>query len=337
LNQTAGTYSIAQSSWLYPVSAFNCPDSNATVFVMTFRVKKGDVPCYLRLDNVELVPDPALVLEGVIDTIPVLAWSGVFSPDNTTRITTMEVGTLVGTRLYNPVILGEDASVRFVMENMGGSVDSFNVTLYIDDVPLAGWMNESLDSGESRFYNFTFTTESLEPGLHTVELRANMLHKQSELVDSFTVNFILISSPSLSVSSSTDEAYENETVTLNAVEILPEDPNLEIRNYTWRIYEPGALTPVYQYAGRSLTRTFAKNGTWRIELVVEDNWAITYDPMRNATMPYKEEILLEVHAGEKPSSEFVLTYEQTMIIVGLASVAVAGIIVYFTTRKRVRL
>ncbi len=332
LNQTAGTYSVAQSSYFYPVSAFDCPDSNATVFVLTFRVKRVGFS-YLQLDNVELIPDPALVVD--FHTIPFLALNpGVFFADSATRIATVEVGTLVDTWLYNPVILGENASVRFTMENMGHCVDHFNVTLYRDGVPLTSWMNESLDSGENRFYNFTFSTEGWAIGLHTVESRASILHEQTELVDSFAVNFILISSPSLSVSSSTDKAYENETVILSAVEILTEDPNLEIRNYTWRLYEPGASTSVYEYSGKSVTHTFAKNGTWRIELVIEDNWDITYNPLRTATVFYKEEIVLEVHAGEKPSSDTpVLSYEQTLIIVGLASFAVASFIVYFATKK----
>jgi len=336
LNSSAGTFSVSQNSWYYPVAGFNCPDKNATMFVLSFRVKREE-PCYLRLEYVELIPDPRLAAEGVSDTIPLLALNGAFIPENTTLVTAMTVGVIVGTQLFTPVILGEEACVRFMMKNEGRDVDSYNLTLYQDTAPVETWKNESLASGESKAYNFTIETEGLALGLHTLAVEASIIHRGTPLVHSSDISFILIHGPSMSVGKSTSDVYENETVVLNAFENVNPDPNVEIRNYTWLLYEPGVASPGYSYEGESVTHQFAKNGTWRIVLLVEDNWRISYNPSRNATKSYMEEVLLDVQSGEKPSTVEVFTPEQIALVVLFTSFALLSVTLYVIWKRRVRL
>lgn len=342
LNSSAGTYSVSQGSWFYPVAGFNCPNKNATIFVLTFRARpdKEWSPHSLSLEYVKLIPDPSLVEKGIMDTIPLLAFSGVFTSENIARVTDMEAGALVGTQLYTPVILGEDAYVTFAVWNTGTATDVYNLTLYEGATLLKTWMNESLASGDSETYNSTLKTEGLELGLHTLTLKNSIMHKRTPILDSFTTSFILIQAPSLSVTSSTSDIYENETVTLSAIEDVNQDPNTEVQNYTWLLYEPGTEAPNYEYEGERVTHKFAMNGTWRIVLLVEDNWRISYNPSRKATVSYMKEILLDVQRGEKPEeppAASVLGLEQMVIIAVLASIAVLSVVIYVAKKKRVRL
>ena len=86
-----------------------------------------------------------------------------------------------------------------------------------------------------------------------------------------------------------------DTVTFDVLASFHKDGS--IQNCTWSLYEPGAIGVFIAYEGVNMTHTFAENGTWRIELVVKDNWGVEYNPDRPATAPYREQILLDVEAG----------------------------------------
>jgi hypothetical protein len=337
LNSSAGTFSVSQSSWLYPVAGFNCPDRNATLFVLSFKVKREELSSYLRLDYVELTPDPNLAGRGILETIPLLPLNGVFKSENTTLVTAMTAGAIVGTQLLTPVILGENACVRFTMKNEGRYTDSYNLTLYKDGAPVETWVNGSLVSGDSKTYNYTFKTEGMELGLHTLTVEAYIIHRGTPLTCSSDVSFILIHAPSMNVGRPTQDVYENETVVLNAFESTHPDPNVEIQNYTWLLYEPGATSPEFKYEGESVTHQFVKNGTWRIVLLVEDNWKISYNSSRNATEPYMEEVLLDVQSGEKPLTVEVFTPVQIALVVLLTSFVLLGVALYVIWERRTRL
>jgi hypothetical protein len=338
LNKTAGTFSVSQSSWFYPVKSFNCPNRNATILVFTFRILSEE-PVLLRLDYVNLIPDPSLVekLGLTLAAIPLLALDGAFIPEDTARITALETGASGGPQLYVPAILGENVSVRFLMSNEGSALDFYNLTLYRDgDVVLRSWFNESLTSGKSAAYNFTFNTTGLTPGLHATAVKASILHRGTSIVSTLADNFILIQAPSLNVESSNSNVYENETVVLSAIESPDQDPNTEIRDYSWLFYEPGALAPAYEYEGRTVTHTFAKNGTWKIVLTVEDNWRISYDPTRNATASYMKEVFLDVQDGEKPQDASGPTLEQVLLVAALALFLSLFAVTQFVNRKPVK-
>lgn len=333
MNSTEGTYSIAQNSAPL-VEEFNCPNNSATVFTITFSVKE-ERPSLLNLENVKLTPNPALVVKGIRDVIPHKAINGMFTPVETTRLTGLDVGSLVGAQMYTPLIFGENATIRVHLSNDGSILNSYNLTLYRAAVSLKTW-NGSLAQNEKNIYNYTLKTEELGTGLHTLTARATILHNKTTIIDSFTKNFSIVDAPKLSITSSPNIIHENDTATLSAVVSFNRNPNNQIVNYRWLLYEPKAIIPTYEYEDVNVTHTFIEEGTWRVTLVVKDEWGITYNTRRNATFSYLEEALLDVHAGVKPpppSNNF--PYEPIVIlIISLILITVIGTLVYITRKKR---
>jgi hypothetical protein len=332
INSTAGTFSIAQNSGLF-VEGFNCPNKSATVFTMTFRVEKEGI-CSLRLKSVKLTPDPVLVgLNDIRGTIPHQVIDGVFTSVEIPRITKVDVGALVGIQLVTPLILGEDATVRILLTNEGTSTDPYNLTLYFDATPVKIWLDENLAANAKKTYNYTLKAENLEIGLHILVAKAAILHNKTEVVDSLTANFTVINTPVLSISNSPNDVYENDTVTFSAEASFHQDPNSRIVEYTWLFYRPGATSPTYEHNGVTVTHTFVENGTWRIVLVVRDNWGITYDPQRSATASYLQEVSLKVHSGVKPPPDN-FRYEQiAILVIILITIAAISILTYMLRKK----
>ena len=325
VDSLAGEYSLSQSSWL-PVEAFNCPDKNATIFSMTFRVKEEKASS-LRLESVELMLDPILAIKpGVLDIIPHLTVDGEFSRARTTRIVSMDIGTLVGSRWHNPVISGEEVSVRVFIFNEGDITNFYNLTLYNDGNLLAWWKGETLGRGGSRTHDYTFRTTSLGGGFHRVTAIISVLHYKTIIIDSFTGNFTLIYGPLLSIGKTPTEIQQNETMTLSVDSSFHQDPTSYILDYTWLLYEPEAEIPTFEYRGISITHRFTKNGTWTAILTIEDNWGITFDPLRKATAPYQRNIIIDVGVVGEPKP--ILTQEQATVIIIFILMAVASIAGY---------
>jgi len=332
INSTAGTFSIAQNSDFY-VEGFNCPNKSATVFTLTFKVEKEGA-CSLRLTSVKLMPDPILVVtNGIRDVIPHQTLDGAFSSVKIPRITKVDVGALVGSQLVTPLISGEDATIHVVVTNEGTDTDLYNLTLYFDAVPVETWLDEYLATNAQKTYNYTLNAEDLEIGLHILVAKATILHDKTEVVELFTANFTVINVPLLSISNSPNDVYKNDTVTFNAEASFHQDPNSRIVKYSWLFYKPDATSPTYEYNGMSVTYTFVENGTWRIVLVVRDNWGITYDPQRSATAAYLQEMLLTVHSGVKPPSNN-FRYEQiAILVIILITIAVISMLTYVMRKK----
>lgn len=330
VNSTDGTYSITQNSGPF-IRGFNCHNKSATVFTITFKVKKAE-PCPLHLESVELLLDPLLAVEQIYYIIPHHALDGAFTPVEMTRIISIDVGVLIDTQLHTPLILGEDAIVRVLAVNDGTVPNSYNLVVYNDDVPQAIWVGENLFPGEMETHTCTLKAEDVRRGLHKVTAKATISFQNTTIVDSLTKDFDVITTPLLSVSSP-NYIRENETVILTAEKSFHQDPNGQISNFRWSIYEPNGTVPAYEYEGTSVTHTFTRNGTWRIILVARDNWGVTYNPLRNATMPYRKEIMLDVHTGnESPPYDF--AYVQTVVLVAsIILVAAIGIVVYRIRKK----
>lgn len=330
VNSTEGTYSVKQNSGSF-IRGFNCHNRSATVFTITFKVKKA-VPCSLHLESVELLLDPILAAEQIYYIIPHHALDGAFTPVEMTRVTSIDVGALIGTQLHTPLILGEDAIVRVLAANDGTVPNSYNLVIYNDAIPQAMWEGENLSPGEMETYTCTLKAEDLRRGLHKVTAKATVLFRNTTIVDSITKDFAVITTPLLSVSSP-NYIRENETVILSAEKSFHQDPDSQISNYRWSVYELGGTVPAYEYEGTSVTHIFTRNGTWRIILVARDNWGVTYNPLRNATIPYRKEMLLDVHTGnESPPYDF--AYVQTVVLVAsMILIAVIGIVVYRIRKK----
>ncbi len=331
VNSTEGTYSITQNS-VPIIEGFNCHNRSATVFTITFKVKREE-PCLLRLESVELLLDVVLAVEPrVPDIIPHHALDGAFTPVEMTRITSIDVGVLIDTQLHTPLILGEDAIVRVLAVNDGTVPNSYNLVVYNDAIPQAIWVGENLSPGEMETYTCTLKAEDVRRGLHKVTAKATISFQDTTIVDSLTKDFAVITAPLLSVSLP-NYIRENETVILNAEKSFHQDPNGQISNFRWSIYEPNGTVPAYEYEGTSVTHTFTRNGTWRIILVARDNWGVTYNPLRNATIPYREEIMLDVHTGNEPPP-YDFAYAQTVVLVAsIILVAAIGIVVYRIRKK----
>jgi len=234
--------------------------------------------------------------------------------------------------LHTPLILGEDAIVRVLTANDGTVPNSYNLVVYNDAIPLAVWEGENLSPGEMETFNYALKAEDVRRGLHQVTAKATIFFQNTTIVDSLTKDFAVISTPLLSIGSP-NYIRKNETVILNAEKSFHQDPNSQITNYRWSIYEPGGTVPSYEYEGTSVTHTFTRNGTWRIILVARDNWGVTYNPLRNATMPYRKEMLLDVHTGDdSPSNGF--AYMQTVALVtSMVLIIIISIVVYRARKK----
>lgn len=320
-----GTYSLSQSSWL-PVKAFNCPNKNVTIFTMTFRVKEERTSS-LIIESVELMLDPTLAIQpSVPDIVPHRVIDGEFCRARTIRIVSMDVGALVGTQWLNPLISGEDASIRLFVFNEGETSNSYNLTLYNDETLLAWWRGESLARVESRAHHFTLKTTNLARGLHKVTAKISVYHYETRIEDSLTSNFTIIYQPFLSITMTPSEIQENETSTLSAESSYHQDPVSYISNFKWHLYEPEAETPIYEFEGESVTHTFTENGSWTIVLTVEDNWGITFDPLRPATTIYQTETSIDVGMGKTPTP--ILTQEQTTVIIIFILMTIACIVGY---------
>ncbi len=333
INSTEGTYSIAQNSRPF-LPPFNCPNNSATVFTITFTVEE-ERSSLLSLENVELTPDPVLVVEGVSNVIPHKSVDGVFTPVEMTRITSIDIGVDIGSHLYDPSILGENATVYIHVGNNGIATNPYNLTLYKQSTPLKTWKGESLAQDEKKTYNHTLNTKELGIGIYTLTAMATIRYNKTTVVDTFNGNFSIINAPILSISFP-NTIYENDTATLSAVGSFNQNSNSQIINYRWILYEPRAIIPVYEYEGINVTHRFTEKGTWRTILVVTDNWGITYRPNRNATLSYLKEVPIEVQPGTKPpppSDDFPYEFI-AILIISLILITIMSILVYITRKER---
>jgi len=330
LDATAGTLVVVYGSRL-PAEEFNCPDDNATIFKMTFNIIKEGA-CTLGLDEVTLYQRKLKFMEAM-HKIPHHTINGQFrTPGARTRIVSLEVLALVGTQLYEPpLILGENGTIKVNVRNDGMVTETYNLTLYNGTVPLCDWENEMLNPGESMMYNHTLKAENLTRGLFTITANATITHGSELIHDSLSTQFRVVNTPLPQITLSPTEVAADEPVTLDASGSSHQDPDGSIKNYTWLLYEPGANQPRQKLENQEVaTYSFDKNGTWRIELVVTDNWDITYIEDRPATEPYRTEITLDV-APKKPPSIFNIENIALIIIV-----VVIIVLVFLYIRRRMR-
>jgi len=335
MNSTAGRYRL-QNSEMYPVVGFNCHNRSATIFTITFRVKQ-ELTFSLRLDSVELLLDPLIATRpGVPDIIPHRILNGIFRPVKTVHITNVSVGALIATQVYTPIILGEDATVLILLTNDDAATGSFNLTLHYDGNPIKTWADEELDIGERRTYTHNMKAETLQVGFHTVLTRVTMVQNNTIALNSFTSDFTVIDTPLLSINYSPNNVYENDSVVFTASNSFHQDPNSLILEYMWSLYRSDEVASSYIYEGESFTHTFLEEGTWRIILVVKDNWLIRYSPWRDSTTHYREETMVEVQQGPHNPPVIPLTLEQIVILVVGASITMIGATGYTIIRKRNR-
>jgi len=332
-----GTYWLAKSSQS-PAEPFNCPDSNATLFTMTFNVTKNGL-CSLSLASVELATlwHP---LEPHKKMIPHLVRNAQFQTlVVATRIVSVKVGALIGTQMFDPLILGENPTVQITVKNDNLTItDTYNLTLYYDNIPLenAVWTNRNLSPNETETLNYTMATSSLERGVHTIKASAKILHGVELIIDEISKQFRVIDTPNLVIDGPTS-ASGGQTVTFDASQSAHNDPDGTILNYTWRVWAPGETLPKATYSGVTMQYTFpqsVKVGTWRIELIVKDSFGVTYDDELVAQRPriaaYQKEVSLEV--GESGAQGFFNLENIAFIVILVGIIAIAIFYLYRRTR-----
>lgn len=333
INSTAGRYRVQNTEYPY-VLGFNCPNTSATIFTITFRVKQ-EFPFTLYLDSVKLLLDPLIAtIPGIPDIIPHRTLNGIFRPVKTVHITNVSVGAFIGTQVYTPLILGEDAMVLILLTNDDATTGTFNLTLDYDGSPIKTWVGEHLDIGERRTYTHTIQTETLHLGSHTISARITMVQNSTIALNSFAKDFTVINTPVLSIDYSPSNIYENDSVVFTASDSYHKDPNSLILEYTWSLYQSDEIIPSYVYEGESFTHTFQEIGVWQIVLTIKDNWLIRYSSWRDATTPYREETLVEVQLRPQNPHLTPLTLEQIVILIVGASITIISAMGYAIIRRR---
>jgi hypothetical protein len=311
VNNDAGTYTLSVSS-VAPARGFNLPDDNATAFTMTFTVKK-EGKCDINFTNVDLPVD--LVGLGfptaVPQEIPHWTGNGQFQTNELlTRIKKVEAGALVADRFLDPVIQGEDSTVKITMRNDGVTTETYNLSVYDETVLLVQWVNEELDPDATK--TFTHTIGGLDLGLHSIRAEATILHGIDVRTDVVSRNFTVVGTPVLQVSGPSS-ATGGQTVSFSASGSFHSDPNGEILSYRWTLWAPGETMPRNVRSGVEVAFSFPLNpeeGNWTVMLVVNDNFGLTAmvppgatlsptsELLRPATAPYRFSVPLQVARAE---------------------------------------
>jgi hypothetical protein len=294
VNQTTGVYHLSIKSENLS-NTFNCPNTKATIFTITFSVIKNGT-CELNLSSVELIiPSNHSQFRDAQPIIPHLVKHGCFrTPTLTTRLVKVEVGALVGEKLVKPVIYGENCTAQIKVRNEGEIVNLVNLTLSNGTDILKAWMNQYIEVDEQR--NYTCTLMNLNIGIHAFTVKAHIVHNNTKFTDELNKIVKVIATPRLYVEGPSTSS-PGETITFNAKQSVHEDPEGEIKTYVWTLWKPQEAYPHIEYSGINFNHELsqkAEKGFWRIVLVVTDNWGITYSPIRSASTAYKKEFIIEI-------------------------------------------
>lgn len=310
VDPVAGTYRLGRSSYA-PAKGFNAPNANATVFTMTFNVKKQG-RCALTLYDTQLPTDVIGLWGGTImPEVPHWTIDGQFqTPELLTRIESVQAGALVDGDLFDPVIRGENATVQVSMKNDGLVADTYNLTLLEEATLLNKWENEVLAPSASG--TFSHTIVGADVGVHTITAEAAVLHGSKVKADEVSMNFTVIDTPLLQIGGPSF-AVGGQTVSYSASDSVHRDSNGEISNYTWTLWPPADAYPRELKTGLGVSFALpvcAEIGGWTVMLVVKDTYGITATApsgttltptsvlLRPAEAPYRMCVPLDV--GEVP-------------------------------------
>ena len=313
-------YWLSYSS-LDVTKAFN---GNGTVVELTFEVLKEGA------SNLNITMSRLSDQEG--EPIPHKFLSGFFrSTGARTRIAKVQAGALVDEQYFEPAIGGEDVNVSVQIKNDGDALDTYNLTLYLDDEPLqnAAWIDQTLDTGESEFYYYTVESTDLDIGTYNISLVLDVLHEGELVGDTSEKLFRVIDKPQLIISGPTSVAT-GSTATFDASQSSHLDPAGTILNYTWELWGPDETAP--RDSGDGITfiteiQPKAKNGTYRLVLTIKDNFGATYSESRPLSSPYRTEYTFEVTKRTAG-----IPYD--FIVLGIILIAIIGVAIFYIRRRR---
>ena len=332
-------YWLVQSSQ-YPAETFNAPNANATVFTMTFRVKRNGVSA-LNFTNLQ-------ISDLQMKIIPHWAKQGWFQTGAlATRIDTLSVKAKADDSLFTvPVVSGEDAAVQVIMKNDNlTETDTYNLTLYYDDSPLpeGAWEDRVLGPGQSETLDYLI--QNPDTAQHDLTAQATILHAGETLTSELSVQFTTIGPPSLSIDGPTS-ATAGQLIAYSASDSVHTDPQGQITNYTWTLWVPGETAPRFTEIGQSvefqLPGKITRLGNWTVMLVVRDNYGVTAqapvgstltptsDLRRPATAPYRTIFKVAISQAPPPS---LFTIENIVLILILVAI-IAATVIYLRRRSR---
>ena len=290
LDDDAGTYMIAYASIGGPGGApvFNCPDDNATVFEMTFNVIRIG-KSHLNITWSDLA---VAMLPGYNDFYPMIPHCVVNGQFQTeiilTGVESLKVEPFDNESIFEPpIISGESALVRATLVNYGNITDTYNLTLHLGTTLLETWLNETLDSGEQKTFNYTIDEAELSIGNYTTTANISVLHDGFILTDEVIKQFRVVGAPQLSIIGPST-GRPGDTVSYACLGNYT-DPYGELWSYMWTLWGPGETHPRISIRGENATFDLDirwPGGDWIIKLSVKDNYGVEHDENRPATASY---------------------------------------------------
>jgi hypothetical protein len=299
-------------------------NGNGTAVELTFEVlKEGATHLNITMSRLS---------DQAGEPIPHKWLSGFFrSPGARTRIAKVQAGTLIGDQYFTPAIVGEDVNLSVQIRNDGDALDTYNLTLYLDDEPLqnAAWKNETLDTGESEFFSYGLESADFGVGTYVLSVALDVLHEGEMVQDASEKSLRVIDKPQLAINGPTSVAT-GSTVTFDASGSSHLDPNGQILNYTWELWGPNETAPRDSGNGIAFTTEIqprAKNGTYRLVLRIKDNFGVTYSASRPLSSSYETEFTFEV-------TKRIAGIPYDLIVLGVILIAIIGVAIFYIRRRR---
>jgi PKD repeat protein len=218
-------------------------------------------------------------------------------------VTEMSIVASADSRTFEPpVILGENATVRAKVMAKGNVQESFNVTLQIiasngTVLQTKSWLNETLQSGETKEFAHKFSTKDWTAGNYVARVNATIIEEDEYPNDnSMEKTFRIIRPPILVVAQLPSPIIVGATVTFNASASYY--PDGTITTYNWTFSNPSGNLKGSP-SGNVVNFTFPEKpesvGDWTVQLVVVDNYTITYNATRlPGTSSYRKVLKVSV-------------------------------------------
>jgi len=193
--------------------------------------------------------------------------------------------------LVQPVIEGEETTIRVKVKNNGNEKAIYNVTVYANDTIVISDETSELLPGavEDMEWEHSFVA-----GYYNITVVAQI----DDIMDIRIKWLRVIKTPNLTITYAPQTPLVNQIVILNASSSTHQDPKGNIATWTWYIYEPGVdpwvELPVAIKHGSIITFNFTKAGNWTVVLRVEDNYNMTYDVWRPLTANYTIQLTVNV-------------------------------------------
>ena len=237
-----------------------------------------------------------------------------------------------------PFILGENVTITFKVEAKGTVDETYNVTLRIiapngKILLTKDWSNETLSAGAKKEFGAWYIfTEAWAVGNCKITVEA-IIEEDSRPDNNLMERMVWVIMPPIpKIDPLPPKIYEGDTITFNATASVHPGPEGKIKEYRWGFTEPGATVPVEYKYGSAISYTFGIVGKWTVELVLTDNWGITYEKTREpGTLPYKMEFTLIVE--EKPKEGLIFPYEILYVAIGIVAIIIVGATIYLRLRK----